>query len=96
MHAAPRPLPSYYGWRIVATLAVTETISWGVVYYAFSVLLAPMERDLGWSRAELTGGFSLGLLVAGAMAFPVGAWLDRRGTRLLMTGGVAPPTVPRS
>jgi hypothetical protein len=38
----------YYGWRIAATLAVTETVSWGVLYYAFAVFLAPMQRDLGW------------------------------------------------
>jgi MFS family permease len=77
----------YYGWRIAATLAITETISWGILYYAFSVFLTPMERELGWSRTELTAGFSLALLVTGAMAFPVGAWIDRHGARLLMTIG---------
>jgi MFS family permease len=77
----------YYGWYITVTLALTETISWGIVYYAFSVFLSPMEADLGWSRSELTGGFSLALLVMGAMAFPVGAWIDRHGARLLMTVG---------
>ena len=77
----------YYGWYIAITLALTETISWGILYYAFSVFLAPMEADLGWSRAELTGGFSLALLVMGAMAFPVGMWIDRHGARLLMTVG---------
>ena len=77
----------YYGWYITLTLALTETISWGIVYYAFSVFLSPMEADLGWSRSELTGGFSLSLLVMGAMAFPVGAWIDRHGARLLMTAG---------
>ncbi|MFN8373649.1 MAG: MFS transporter [Anaerolineae bacterium] len=78
---------SYYGWYLAITLALTETISWGIIYYAFSVFLTPMERDLGWSRAELTGGFSLMWLVAGAMAFPVGAWIDKHGPRLLMTVG---------
>ena len=29
----------YYGWTIVWTLAVTETISWGILYYAFAVFL---------------------------------------------------------
>lgn len=77
----------YYGWYITITLAVTETISWGILYYAFSVFLTPMETDLGWSRAELTGGFSLSLLMMGGMAFPVGAWIDRHGARGLMTLG---------
>lgn len=77
----------YYGWYIALTLAVTETISWGIIYYAFTVFITPMEAELGWSRAQLTGGFSLALLVMGGMAFPVGAWIDRHGARLLMTIG---------
>ncbi|MCB9450744.1 MAG: MFS transporter [Anaerolineaceae bacterium] len=77
----------YYGWYITVTLAVTETISWGIVYYAFTVFITPMEADLGWSRVELTGAFSLALLVMGAMAFPVGAWIDKHGARALMTAG---------
>ncbi len=78
---------SYFGWYITITLALTETISWGIIYYAFSVFLTPMESNLHWTRAELTGGFSLMLLVTGAMAFPVGVWIDRHGARLLMTAG---------
>lgn len=77
----------YYGWYITLTLALTETISWGIIYYAFTVFITPMETDLGWTRAELTGAFSVMLLVAGAVAFPVGAWIDKRGARLLMTAG---------
>lgn len=77
----------YYGWYIALALAITETISWGVIYYAFSVFITPMEGELGWSRGELTGGFSLMLLITGVMAFPVGAWIDRHGARWLMACG---------
>jgi MFS family permease len=77
----------YYGWVLVVTLGVTETISWGILYYAFAVYLAPMQAELGWSRGDMTGAFSLALLVAGLMAVPVGRWLDRHGPRGLMTVG---------
>jgi MFS family permease len=77
----------YYGWVIAGTLAVTETVSWGVLYYAFSVFLVPMQRDLGWSAATLTGAYSLALLVSGLAAPFVGRWLDTRGPRALMTAG---------
>jgi MFS family permease len=77
----------YYGWVLVVTLGVTETISWGILYYAFTVYLAPMEVELGWSRGDMTGAFSLALLLAGLAAIPVGRWLDRHGPRLLMTVG---------
>jgi len=74
-------------WRIALSLAVTETISYGILYYAFSVFLKPMEAELGWTRAELTGAFSLSFLVMAAMAYPVGLWVDRHGPRALMTIG---------
>ncbi len=77
----------YYGWVVVGTLAATETISWGILYYAFAAFLVPMQRELGWSTAALTGAYSLALLVSGLAAIPVGRWIDRRGPRLLMTLG---------
>ena len=77
----------YYGWVVVGTLATTETISWGILYYAFAAFLVPMQRELGWSTAALTGAYSLALLVSGLAAIPVGRWMDRRGPRLLMTLG---------
>lgn len=77
----------YYGWVLVVTLAITETTSYGVLYYAFTVFLAPMQAELGWSRAALAGAFSLAQLVSGIAAMPAGRWLDRHGPRALMTAG---------
>jgi len=83
----------YYGWYIVAALAVTETISWGILYYGFAVFLTPMERELGWSRPSVTGAFSLALLLSGLAAPLVGRWIDRNGPRLLMSAGSVAATV---
>jgi len=74
-------------WEIVAALSVTETVSWGILYYAFAVFLLPMQRDLGFSAAELTGAFSVALLVSGAAGIAVGRHLDRHSPRALMTLG---------
>ena len=89
------PLPGrlYYGWVMVGVLAVTVTVSYGILMYAFPVVLAPMQADLGWSQAMLTGGFSLAALTAGVMAIPVGAWVDRYGPRAVMTTGSVAATV---
>ena len=76
-----------YGWVIVAALSVTETVTWGVVYYGFPVFLRPMEQDLGASRVAVTGAFSVGLGVSALAALPVGRWIDRHGARGLMTAG---------
>lgn len=77
----------YYGWYIAMALAVTETISWGILYYTFSVFITPMEAEFGWSRTQLSAAFSLAILVRGAMAYPVGSWIDQHGARSLMTVG---------
>jgi MFS family permease len=81
------PSGSRRGWTIVAVLAVTETISWGVLYYAFAVFLPSMQRSLGWSKTELTGAFSVALATSALAAIPVGRWLDRHSPRPLMTVG---------
>lgn len=80
------PAPSNH-WATIGTLAATQTISWGVLYYTFPVLLVPMAKDLDASPAALSGAFSVALLAAGFSAPPVGRWIDRHGARMLMTAG---------
>src|SRR5919198_3105872 len=84
-HPAQRAADPRYGWTVVAVLAVTETVSWGVLYYAFAVFLPSMQQSLGWSKTELTGAFSVALATSALAAFPVGRWLDRHSPRPLMT-----------
>jgi MFS family permease len=69
------------------TVSFTEMISWGVLYYAFTVFLKPMQATLHWSTAELTGAFSLALLCSAGAALLVANFLDHHGTRWLMTAG---------
>jgi MFS family permease len=77
----------FYGWIITGTLAATETVSYGILYYVFAVFLVPMRAEFGWSRSTATGAFSLALLISGLSAPLVGIWLDRHGPRALMTAG---------
>jgi MFS family permease len=80
-------------WAIVGALSVTETVSWGIVYYAFAVFLVPMQRDLGFSTTQLTGAFSIALLISGVAGIAVGRHLDSRSPRALMTGGSVAATL---
>jgi MFS family permease len=74
-------------WGIVGALSVTETVSWGILYYAFAVFLLPMQHELGYSAAQLTGAFSLALLVSAVAGIAVGRHLDRHSPRAVMTIG---------
>jgi MFS family permease len=77
------------GWPLVGALAVAQLVSWGTLYYGFSLFVVPMASELGWGRTAINGALSLGLLVSGIAAYPVGAWIDRHGGRLVMSLGSA-------
>ncbi|MFZ4287950.1 MFS transporter [Variovorax sp. HJSM1_2] len=76
-----------YDKVLVAWLSLAQLITWGGVFYAFSVLLQPLEQELGLTRAQTSLAFSLGLLAEGLLAYPVGRWIDRGHERVVMTGG---------
>jgi predicted MFS family arabinose efflux permease len=75
-----------YRWWMVAALAVTSTAGYGVLTYAFAVLLVPMQEALGADRTAITGAQTASLLAAALAAVPAGRWLDRWGGRALMVG----------
>jgi len=52
------------GWRLVWALSAVQLVSWGSIYYSFSLFVVPRESELGWSRTALNGALSLGLLVS--------------------------------
>ena len=79
--------PARPPWPVVWTLSVTQVISWGSMFYSLSVLLVPIEQELGWSRDAIIGAFSLSLLGAGLAALPVGMLIDRYGGRAVMGCG---------
>ncbi len=75
---------------LIFGIAATQIIGWGTIFVPFPLLLAPMEAELGWSRALINGAYTAGLLVGGIVAIPIGRWVDRRGARGLMGwGGLA-------
>lgn len=62
-------------------------MSWGGIYYAFAVLMVPMQAELGWSRDHLVAGFSVALVAWGLSAYPVGRLIDGFGGRGVMAAG---------
>ncbi|WP_336212361.1 MFS transporter [Nonomuraea sp. LPB2021202275-12-8] len=72
---------------MIGALAITQTAGYGILYYAFSVFITPMSRDLHAGVAEITGAITVAVLVSALVAPAVGRRLDRRGGRGLMTAG---------
>ncbi|MEO3869770.1 MFS transporter [Nonomuraea sp. B12E4] len=76
-----------HGWRIVAALAITQTIGYGVLYYAFSVFLTPMTGTLNASSTQVAAALTLAVLTTALCAPLAGRWLDAHGGRALMAAG---------
>jgi MFS family permease len=76
--------------RALIALGIGQCVNWGVLYYAFAVLLLPVEAELGAQRWIVTGAFSFALLLSALAAPRVGrlSHLDH-GARLLQVGGYA-------
>jgi MFS family permease len=72
---------------LVGWLSLAQLIAWGSVFYLFALIMEPVERELGLSRAQSSLAFSLALLAEGVLAFPVGRWIDQGHERLVMTAG---------
>jgi len=53
----------------------------------YAVFLLPLEREFGWSRSQVTGVYSLYLLVNGLTAPLVGMLFDRLGARWVYGAG---------
>jgi MFS family permease len=73
------------GWFISA-LGAAQICSWGTLFYGFPLIAEAMRTDLGWSKTELYGAATVGMLLAGLAAYPVGTAIDRGHGRTLMAG----------
>ncbi len=81
-HAPPPDLARFSLW-----LSLPQLITWGSVFYTFSLLMTPLEAELGMTRAESSLAFSLALLAEGLMAYLVGRWIDAGHERMVLTLG---------
>jgi MFS family permease len=87
MHTPDDPSSSSHRSSLVLWLSVAQLVSWGCVFYGFSLLMEPVEQALHMSRAESSLAFSLALLMEGLLAYPVGRLIDRGRERAVMVGG---------
>ncbi|WP_105438474.1 arsenite efflux MFS transporter ArsK [Neorhizobium sp. T25_13] len=73
-------------WALIG-LGASQNIGYGTLYYAFSILVPEIARDVGRSEQWVFGAFSIALL-AGSLAAPLsGTLADRIGAGRLMAAG---------
>jgi MFS family permease len=85
--AQPIPLSEANLRRVLATLCLTQITSWGVLFYAFTVLSVRVTQQAGWSPFAVTAAFSAALVTSALAGIVVGRWIDRHGPHAVMTAG---------
>jgi MFS family permease len=73
----------YYGWIVLAAV-VFVMLGGSGIRAVFGVFIKPIEGELGWSRAQLSGAAALSLFVLGAVGPTVGWLADVWGPRRVM------------
>ncbi|HWC29473.1 MAG TPA: MFS transporter, partial [Dehalococcoidia bacterium] len=71
----------YYGWKVLGSSIVAMALASGLSMLAFGLYVSPLEDEFGWSRAEVSLGFSASVLSSGLAGPLIGAWIDARGAR---------------
>lgn len=72
---------------LIPSLGLTQIVAWGSMFYAYGVLMQPMQDELGLSKPVIVGAYSVALLISGLLSTSAGSIIDRIGGRLLMGGG---------
>jgi MFS family permease len=74
----------FYGY-IVALAAFILMVVFGGTRFAFGVFFKPVISEFGWTRAMISGAFSISWITQGLFGTLWGAATDRIGPRVVMT-----------
>jgi MFS family permease len=83
-----RKSPLYYGWVIVAVVALANFSRSAETFPVLGVFLKPMTEEFGWSRSAFSGAMTIGTLLGGFVAVGVGPLIDRFGPRWTVAIGL--------
>jgi MFS family permease len=75
--------------RIVAAVTLTALVAAAAFRSSTGVLMEPIEKEFGWSRATTAGAVSLNLVLYGLIAPFAAALLERFGPRRVVTVSLA-------
>ena len=80
--------PPFYGWIVVAGGFLVLFMAYGT-QYAFGIFFGALLGEFGWSRASLSGAFSLYTVAYSACGLAAGRLTDRWGPRVVIAFGGA-------
>lgn len=73
----------HYGWAVVAATFLTMLVVAGAVG-APGVFIVPLQREFGWSAADISGALAIRFLLFGGIGPFAAAFMNRFGVRRMM------------
>lgn len=70
----------HYGWVVIGATFLTMLVTAGAIG-APGVLIGPLEKEFGWTTAEISSGFALRLVFFGLIGPFAAAFMNRFGLR---------------
>ncbi len=78
----------FYGWKLVGLALLVIGLASGPIWSGVGVWVKALELHFGWSRAQLTGAFSLAQLEGSIVGPFLGYLIDRLGPRRMVFAGL--------
>lgn len=79
----------FHGWWMVAGAAGIQVLSGALMMHSFGAYAVMLQAEFGWSKAAVSGAFSLTRIESGVLG-PLQGWLvDRFGPRPILRIGLA-------
>ena len=77
----------FYGWYVVGACLLISLFTAGIIFFGFTAVFEPIEKEFHWSYAQISLAASLRGLEIGILAPLTGILVDRWGPRKLVFGG---------
>ena len=87
MNAPAAPSEWRANWRLLLASIVCIPVP-AAMSYQLGQFMGPLEQEFGWTRAEISVGYSISLLLGFATAPLIGWLVDRTNARLLALSGI--------
>ncbi len=84
-HHNSTPSPRlYYGYIVVVASFIIMILVHGL-FNVFGIFFNPLLDEFGWSRAAISGAYSLSSIIQGVLGIAMGGLMDRFGPRIVVT-----------
>lgn len=74
----------FYGWKLVGLALLITALAGGPVWNGVGVWVIALEQHFGWSRAQLTGAFSMAQFQGSLVGPLMGYMIDKLGARRMV------------